>query len=65
MDKTVEVSQAARDAGGITFAMCGEPSPPCDHDFQGWRNFEDGRGGETVCAKCGLGAMAYTLSLDF
>lgn len=37
----------------------------CDHDFQGWRKFKDGRGGERVCAKCGLGAMAHTLSLDF
>lgn len=34
----------------------------CDHDFQGWRNFEDGTGGEQVCAKCGLGAMAHTLA---
>ena len=39
--------------------------PPCDHDFQGYREFEDGRGGEQVCTKCGLGAMAHTLSLDF
>ncbi|UIJ43753.1 hypothetical protein LZK98_11690 [Sphingomonas cannabina] len=36
----------------------------CEHDFQGWREFDDGRGGERVCTKCGLGAMAYTLSLD-
>lgn len=37
----------------------------CEHDFQGWREFYDGRGGEKVCTKCGLGAMAHTLSLDF
>lgn len=37
----------------------------CDHDFQGWRDFPDGRGGERVCTKCGIGAMAHTLSLDF
>lgn len=36
----------------------------CDHDFQGWREFDDGCGGERVCAKCGMGAMAHTLSLD-
>jgi hypothetical protein len=47
---------------GQTFAMCGPPK--CDHDFKGWREFEDGRGGEQVCTKCGLGAMAWTLSLD-
>lgn len=40
-------------------------APDCDHDFQGWREFDDGRGGEQVCVKCGIGAMAYTLSLDF
>ena len=32
-----------------------------DHDFQGWRDFPDGNGGEQVCAKCGLGAMAWSL----
>lgn len=37
----------------------------CEHDFQGWREFEDGLGGERVCTKCGMGAMAHTLSLDF
>ncbi len=35
----------------------------CKHDFQGWREFDDGRGGEQVCTKCGIGAMAHTLSL--
>lgn len=39
-------------------------APVCEHDFQGWRKFEDGRGGERVCTKCGMGAMAHTLSLD-
>lgn len=34
-----------------------------DHDFQEWRNLPDGNGGEQVCAKCGLGAMAYTLGI--
>ena len=33
----------------------------CEHDFQGWRDFPDGRGGETVCVKCGVGAMAATM----
>ena len=35
----------------------------CEHDFQGWREFQDGRGGEQVCTKCGMGAMAYSLSV--
>jgi hypothetical protein len=42
------------------------PKPDaCEHDFQGWRDFPDGNGGERVCAKCGMGAMAHSLSLDF
>ena len=42
------------------------PKPnACEHDFKGWREFEDGTGGEQVCTKCGNGAMAHTLSLDF
>lgn len=34
---------------------------PCEHDFQGWRDFDDGRGGEQVCARCGLGAVSHSL----
>lgn len=37
----------------------------CEHDFQGWREFEDGRGGEQVCTKCGMGAMTYSLRTGF
>lgn len=33
----------------------------CKHEFRGWREFPDGNGGEAVCSKCGIGAMAYTL----
>jgi len=36
-------------------------TPKCEHDFQGWRDFADGRGGETVCTKCGVGAMSWSL----
>ena len=49
---------AADDA--ITLICCG-PSEPCDHDFRGYRAFEDGRGGEQVCTKCGMGAMEHSL----
>lgn len=41
------------------------PEPPCEHEFGSWREFDDGRGGEQFCQKCGLGAMAHTLSLDW
>ncbi len=41
------------------------PQPPCEHEFGGWREHSDGRGGEQFCQKCGLGAMAYDLSRDW
>lgn len=44
----------------ITLCLCGTNNN-CDHDFKGWREFDDGRGGETVCTKCGVGAMAWSL----
>jgi hypothetical protein len=36
----------------------------CDHDFRGWRDFEDGNGGELVCTKCGMGAMHYSMMVS-
>jgi len=36
-------------------------TPKCEHEFSGWRDFDDGRGGEQVCKKCGIGAMAASL----
>ena len=37
------------------------PKDECKHDFQGWREFADGRGGESVCTKCGIGAMEHSM----
>ena len=42
------------------------PKPDaCKHDFQGWVELKDeeGRvgGGTTVCTKCGMDAMSYSL----
>lgn len=34
------------------------------HDWQGWREFTcegGGGGGETFCARCGIGAMEHSL----
>ncbi len=42
------------------YCACAEGGP-CEHDFQGWRNFEDGSGGETVCKRCGMGAMSHSM----
>lgn len=33
----------------------------CNHDFVGWREFADGRGGERVCRHCGMGAMEWSV----
>lgn len=35
-----------------------------DHEFTGWRDFDDGTGGEQVCQRCGVGAMAWTLRVS-
>ena len=40
---------------------CACPGGPCEHDFQDWHDFEDGSSGETVCRRCGLGAMSHSL----
>lgn len=50
--------QAHASPGGC---YCACPDGPCEHDFQGWRAFEDGNGGEQVCTKCGMGAMSHSL----
>ncbi len=40
---------------------CACPDGPCEHNFGGWRVFEDASGGETVCSRCNMGAMSHTL----
>lgn len=40
---------------------------PCEHQFTGWREIPAGEeglgggGGETVCERCGMGALAHDL----
>ena len=31
------------------------------HDFKGWVTFDEGRGGTTVCTRCGMTAFAHAL----
>lgn len=38
------------------------PISTCEHVWGGFRQFDDGNGGESFCQKCGLGAMAHSLS---
>jgi hypothetical protein len=46
----------------FTLAFCGHSAEPCDHDWSGWRDFDGG--GEAYCVRCGLGALADTLSRE-
>jgi hypothetical protein len=48
--------------GGNDTCYCACPDGPCQHDWTGgWREFEDGCGGEVTCARCGMGAMGHSL----
>jgi hypothetical protein len=61
-DATIPACDKDGCPGRVTFRMMPR-ADACEHDFQGWRMFEDDRGGERVCTKCGVGAMSHTLSL--
>ena len=51
--------------GGTDDCYCACPDGPCQHEFEGWRDITDDNdvvcGGETVCKRCGMGAMAHSL----
>lgn len=53
---------------GVFFHATPDPDA-CKHDFQGWVALKDdeGRecGGTTVCTKCGMDAMSYSLRTGF
>lgn len=49
----------SHDLGATCYCAC--PDGPCQHEFEGWREFDDGHGGEKVCKRCGLGAMSHDL----
>lgn len=34
---------------------------PRSHDFQGWVEFDGGRGGTTVCTRCGISAFSHSM----
>jgi hypothetical protein len=40
---------------------------PCEHTFSGWRDIHNDNGevcgGETVCERCGIGAMSHSLKM--
>jgi hypothetical protein len=59
--ETCDICGAVEPADGLGAAMVIVCGAPCAHYFQGWRELADGRGGESVCTKCGMGAMAWSL----
>lgn len=48
------------------YCACGDGGP-CEHQFEGWRDIEDDEGnvcgGETVCSRCGMGAMSHSMRI--
>jgi hypothetical protein len=52
---------AAVHVSGAHGCYCACPDGPCEHQFDGWREFDGGRGGEKVCNLCGMGAMGHSL----
>lgn len=60
-EQTTDEDAEAFKAATVAFLHSLPKPKPCKHDWRDWREFEDGSGGERVCAQCGLGAMAHTL----
>jgi len=58
------VAMTDKTDGGFFLHVSPKPDA-CEHDFQGWRALTDdeGRecGGTTVCTKCGMDAMTFSL----
>ena len=52
-----------RDYNATCYCDC--PDGPCQHEFEGWRDITNDNGevcgGETVCKRCGMGAMQHSL----
>ena len=44
--------------------LCYGNVPTMEHEFTGWRMFEDGNGGEQICKHCGMGAMEHSLRVS-
>lgn len=48
-------------AQGTLAAACEPYDDPRSHDFQGWVEFDGGRGGTTVCTRCGISAFSHSM----
>lgn len=62
-DDTAGVGAAHVNLGGGTkecYCGCADGGP-CEHQFGGWREFDDGLGGEQICQRCSMGAMTHSM----
>lgn len=44
-----------------TTIPCENEADPRKHDFQGWVEFDDGRGGTTFCSQCGITSFIHAM----
>ena len=49
---------------GAGDCYCNCPEGPCQHEWGGWREFEDGNGGEQICTRCGTGIMNHCMRFE-
>jgi hypothetical protein len=42
-------------------SLCEPYDDPRSHDFQGWVEFDEGRGGTTVCTRCGISSFSHSM----
>jgi hypothetical protein len=58
-EEVTEIRCGIRDAQASK--TCEPFDDPRSHDFQGWEEFDDGRGGTTVCTRCGISAFSHAM----
>lgn len=56
-DPNVPPTFHSRDYAAECYCAC--PDGPCQHEWGGWREHDDGLGGEQFCQRCGEGAMSH------
>ena len=56
--KTVTLFQCPPETAKGT---CEPFDDPRSHDFQGWEEFDVGRGGTTVCTRCGISSFSHAM----
>jgi len=64
-DELVEEAALIRRVHAVVHLQAGKTCEPFDdprsHDFQGWKEFDDGRGGTSICTRCGISALSHAI----